>query len=789
MPTLFPRHVAAATAFTALAVFALPAAAQAEAARSFDIPAQPLPAALALFARQSDVQIVFAAGLVEGLRGHALSGRYRVEDALAELVRGSGLRVRRSGATLTLERSQNAAVPMLKEVLVSADAAESTATSPVHGYVAHRSGSALKTDTPLRETPQSITVVGAEEIAARKADSIADALGYTHSIVSQPNSFSRLADDYNIRGFDAGGRTGSVLRDGMKLQASQFDGGQEPYGLERVELLRGPSSVLYGQMAPGGLVNTVSKRPTTEAQHEIVVDVGSRDRRQIATDHAGALNADGTLSYRLTALVRDSDTQLPGVPDNKRYIAPALTWRPNAATSLTLLASEQRIDTRFVAPMPYDSTVYSRTAGVKIPYTLFAGEPNFDRYDGRMTTLGYVFEHQFDGGPKLRHGLRHYVSKVNYDYLTPGAVSQGRLARRYDARYDESTAVTSDTSLEWTLGTARWQHTVLAGFDVYRKDYDGQRFAGTAPALSLLNPVYGSVPVVGKSNSGSRQVSLQSGLYLQDQIRFDDRWVLVVGGRYDQADSRTDSYSTRLRTEQNEHKLSGRVGLVRLYDNGLAPYASFSQSFYPSTGTDRAGAAFKPTEGEQAEVGIRYQPVGSSTLLSAALYELTQTNVLTEDPADSRYDVQTGKVRSRGLELEARMKVNRALSLTAAYNYTDARTVADTDASLVGRRTEGVPRHSGSLWVDYNLAALGLERASVAAGVRVMGAQPTAASASDPQTKGYTLLDLLLSYRLDAHWEARLKVQNLANKDYLYCSTTCRYGDLRTVVATLGYRW
>lgn len=789
----FDKRLAILTATaTALAVFALPLAAQvmpALAARAFDIPAQPLPAALALFARQAEAQIVFAAGLADGLRGNAVAGLLRADDALAELVRGTGLRVRRSGATLTLERGPQASTPTLEEVTVSADGAEASAISPVHGYVAHRSGTALKTDTPLIETPQSITVVGADEMAARKTDSIADALGYANSIVSQPASFSRLADDYVIRGFDAGGRTGSVLRDGMKLQATQFDGGQEPYGLERVELLRGPSSVLYGQMSPGGLINTVSKRPTAEAVHEIVVEAGSNRRRQIATDHAGALNADGTLSYRLTALVRESDTQMTHVNDDKRYIAPALTWRPDATTSLTLLASEQRIDTRFVAPMAYDSTVYSRTAGLKIPYTLFTGEPGFDHYDGRMTTLGYVFEKSFEGGLKLRHGLRHYVADVDYNYITPGAVTRGNLARRYDARQDDSTAITSDTNLEWQLKGGLWQHTLLAGFDVYRKDYDGQRFSGTAPTLNLANPTYRRLPVVGRTNTGSHQIGLQKGLYLQDQIRFDDHWVMVLGGRYDWSDSRTDSYQTGVRTDQDDRKFSGRVGLVRLFDNGWAPYASFSQSFFPASGTDRAGDPFKPVLGEQYELGVRYQPRGSQTLLSAAVYQLQQKNVLTEDLVDSAYDVQTGKVRSRGLELEARFSPTRHLSVVASYNYTDARTVADNDPALVGQRTVGVPRHTASLWADYHLAGLGLQGARIGAGLRYVGPLVTAASASERETDGYTVIDLLLSYQFDAHWQASLKVQNLADKRYVHCLSTCRYGDLRTAVATLGYRW
>jgi len=784
------RHGATAIA---LAIFALPLAAQVDTAAAtarFDIPAQPLPSALALFARQAGAQLVFAAGLADGLRGNAVSGQRHVDEALADLVRGTGLRARRSGATLTLERAPSgASVTTLTEVTVSADSAEASATSPVNGYIARRSATALKTDTPLRETPQSVTVVGAEEMAARKTDSLADALGYANSIVSQPASFSRVADDYSIRGFDAGGRTGSVMRDGMKLQATQFDGGQEPYGLERVELLRGPSSVLYGQMSPGGLVNTVSKRPTTEPLHEILLEAGSHDCRQIATDHAGALNADGSLSYRITALVRESGTQLAQVDDDKRYIAPALTWRPDADTSFTLLASEQRIDTKFVAPMAYDSTLYSRTAGLKIPYTLFTGEPGFDRYAGKMTTVGYLFEKSFAGGPKLRHALRRYAADVRYSYITPTTVTRGNLARRYDARDDESTAVTSDTSLEWQLGSGRWQHTLLAGFDVYRKDYDGQRFSGSAPSLNLADPVYGRLPVVGRTNSGSRQVSTQSGVYLQDQIRFDDRWVMVLGGRYDSSDSRNDAYATSVRTQQDDRKFSGRIGLVRLFDNGLAPYASFSQSFFPASGTDRFGAPFKPVLGEQYEAGVRYQPAGSRTSLSAAIYQLEQKNVLTEDLVDSSFDVQTGKVRSRGLELEARFSPVRALSVTASYNYTDARTVADNDPALVGQRTVGVPRHSASVWADYHLAALGLERARIAAGLRYVGPLVTASSASIRQTDGYTVMDLLLSYQIDAHWQASLKVQNLTDKRYVHCLATCRYGDERNAVVTVAYRW
>lgn len=755
---------------------------------AFDIAAQPLPQALRAFAAQSGLQLVYAPQLVEGRVASAVAGTRDAPEALADLLRGSGLQARRDGATWTLYRTPGNNGVALGEVIVRAAAAE-TATGPVHGYVARRSATATKTDAPLLETPQSITVVGADEMAARKTDSIAEALGYAPGILTQPSGFSRLADDYNIRGFDAGGRTGSVLRDGMKLQSAQFDGGQEPYGLERVELLRGASSVLYGQLSPGGLVNTVSKRPSADALHEVVAEVGSHQRRQIATDHTGALNADGTLSYRFTAMLRRSDTQMNDVHDDKHYIAPALRWQPDAATAVTLLASHQRIDTRFGAPMAYDSTLWSQRPGRKIPYTLFTGEPGFDRYVGEMSTLGWLVEHRFNDRLQLRHALRGYRSDASYAYLTPGAVTGTRLARRADLRTDASRALTSDTQLQWDAPAAGdWQHTVLAGLDVYRRDYETTRLAGTVAPLDLDRPVRGAVPAMRTADGGSDQTGRQTGVYAQDQIRWRDSWVFVVGGRYDWARSDTVAHAGGAAAQQDDGRFTGRAGVVRLLEGGWAPYASLSQSFFPTAGTDRQGQAFQPTLGEQAELGLRWQPPGSDTLVSAAVYQLSQQNVLTDDPVDSAFSVQTGKVRSRGLELEARITPLRRLSVVAAYNYVDARTVRDNDAALVGQRSVGVPRHMASLWVDYEWGALGLTGVSTGAGVRWRGAAPTSANASDRQTPDYALIDLRVAYAFGP-WLTSVKVSNAADKRYLHCQGTCRYGDLRTVVAQVGYRW
>lgn len=383
----------------ALALSALPVcaalASEADAQQQqlvFDLPAGPLDATLTAIARYSGRSISYDAALTRGLNAPALRGQFSTEQALHQALQGTALQlnVTASGA-LSVEPHATDALH-LADINVSAQAFEQDAWGPAYSKVARRSATMSKTDTPLVEIPQSISVITREEMVSRQHDSLADVLGYTAGVVTQPNGYSRVADDYRLRGFDIGPRTGSVLRDGMKMQSTQFEGGQEPYGLERVEVLKGASSVLYGQLAPGGLINTISKRPTLAPLHELNLEYGNHQRRQISIDHSGALDEEGRFSYRLTALVRDSGTQLDAIDDDKQYIAPALTWQMDDDTRLTLLASHQRTQTTLTPPIRYNLTTFSDTPGYKVPYDLFPGEPDYDDYDGTLQTFGYLFE-------------------------------------------------------------------------------------------------------------------------------------------------------------------------------------------------------------------------------------------------------------------------------------------------------------------------------------------------------------------------------------------------------------
>ncbi|MEX5571845.1 TonB-dependent siderophore receptor [Pseudomonas lijiangensis] len=760
-----------------------------------DLPAGPLDATLTAIARQSGRSIAFNATLTRGLTASPLRGRYSVEQAVSEVLRGLPLQLSITpSGTLSIEPRPETSAMELSDINVSAASHEQDAWGPAHSWVAQRSATVSKTDTSLLEIPQSVSVITREEMQSRKHDSLADALNYNTSVISQPNGYSRVADDYRMRGFDIGPRTGGVMRDGMKMQSTQFEGGQEPYGLERVEVLKGASSVLYGQLAPGGLINAISKRPTLDPLHEINLEYGNHDRQQLSTDHSGRIDEQGRFSYRLTALVRDSGTQYNAIDDDKHYIAPALTWQINDDSRLTLLASHQRTQTSLTPPMRYDITTFSSTPGYKVPYSLFAGEPDFDDYDGTLQTFGYLFEQRLNDNLQVRHAARYFESRTDYDYITLNnsrisGANLSSLSRTYNSRKDIATGWTTDTSLQLDLESGRWKHTLLGGLDYYRKTYDSHRFSGSAPALDLANPVYGRVPNVNRSiDSGSDLHSHQLGIYLQEQLKLDDRWLLMIGMRQDWADNSTLNYRNDSRTGTDDSKATGRIGLVYLAENGLAPYISYSQSFLPSSGTDANGDAFLPTEGEQYEIGIRYQPAGREMMISAAVYQLTQTNVITSI-AGSDFDEQTGKERSTGFEVEAKAQLTQQLAMNAAYAYTDAHIIKDNDEVLEGSRIEGTPYHNASLWLDYRFDSPGLQGLSVGSGVRYVGTTHTSPSVTDRKIPAYALFDARISYNLDDHWQVSAKAQNLTNEKYLYCANSCRYGDTRSLVGAVSYRW
>jgi iron complex outermembrane receptor protein len=808
---LKPAAHAALAACLALAAALPPAAAQtansagldAVAPRAYDIPAGPLGQSLAGLAVQAGIALSFDHGLTEQRTAPRLAGTYLAREAFARLLAGSGLEVVPRGdgsnsytlrriATATTSAAPSAqGAAQLPTVQVTADAERETATGPVQGFIARRSATGTKTDTPLLETPQSISVVTAEQMQVQKAVSLQDALDYTAGVASQVvNSSPRTSDSLLLRGFDAVPESGNFYRDGMRYMTTIFAGKQEPYGLERLEVLKGASSVLYGTVAPGGLINSVSKRPTPTPLREVNLEYGSFNRKQVSADFGGPLDEAGVWSYRLTALVRDSATPVDHTRDDRTYIAPALSWRPSAATTLTLLANHQRMRASSPGALPAEGTLLPNPNGT-LGRRLFLGEPARNDFNNDTGSVGYQFDHAFSDALKLHHGLRYLRSDLFNQYDLGFEPTDHRTRSRLGWTFkDKATVATTDTHVEYAWVTGAVAHTLLAGIDYGRDTYDSDRRLDSLAPIDIFQPVYGQAPLAFIRNENPRRETARLGIYLQDQMKIDNRWVLLLGGRQDWVRGKEKDLSQDPVGERRKDKaFTGRAGVVYLAGNGLAPYASFSQSFEPVAGTDRVGNRFEPTTGEQYELGIRYQPQDGGMLLSAAVYDLRRQNVATTDPVDSSYSVQTGEVRSRGLELEAKARVARNLNLIAAYSYTDTRVTRSNRPAELGTRFRA-PFHLFSLWSDYGLGDLGLPGWRVGAGVRHSADNPGNFNGGKA-TPGFTLFDLRLGYEQGPMAYA-LNIKNVADKTYISGECYfygCRYGDPRTVTATVSYRW
>ncbi|WP_236232454.1 TonB-dependent siderophore receptor [Pseudomonas tohonis] len=748
----------------------------------FDIPSQPLLDALGEFTATTGIAVLRTTEEQLAGQAPAVRGRYTADQAMGLLLLGSGLSFRHGAGSITLERPSGDGTLDLSQIDINASGQQS-AFGPVSGYVATAAGTATKTDTPIIETPQSISVVTRDQITDIHAQSLRDVLGYTAGVIAT-EADDRLTDTFVLRGFQI---SGSTFRDGMRYMSNIYDGTQEPYGMERVEVLRGASSVLFGQAAPGGIINVVSKLPTREELHEIKTETGSNDRHQLATDHGGALT--DTLSYRFTALQRKSDTTTDHVPDDRTYIAPSLTWQPDDATSLTLLATYQKSRTAYVYGLPAEGTVLPNPNGHISRHT-FTGEPGYDKSVITAWDIGYRFEHAVNDDLKVRQNLRYFESENEMpsvwldSFIDPQMTT---VARGAQDRVDDSRNFVVDTQLEARFHHQRVEQTVLAGVDYGDRHLQTDRYDYDLTPLNVFNPVYGGTFTArGPAPYSSRNRTRQSGVYLQDQIKFDERWVLLLGGRQDWAKQKEDALYGNDRSRQDSDAFTKRVGLVYLADNGLAPFVSYSESFEPQVGRSRAGQDFDPTEGEQYELGIRYQPPGSNALYSAALYQLTRSNVLTTDPVDTNFQVQTGEIRSRGLELEAKADIGSNASVTASYAYTQAE-VTKSNSGNEGQKTGGMPRNMFSVWGDYRFGQVGPGELRAGAGVRYVDEVPGLFS-TRIVAPSYTLVDAMLGYAMGP-WDLTLNVTNLTDEDYLSYTYAAFYGAERQVTAGVAYRW
>lgn len=776
-----------------------------------DIPAGPLGRALALFASRTGVILSFPSGLADGLQTKGLKGEYSVQSGFDALLAGSGLEVvGTSEGGYTLRKS---APKAQQQALAAASASSDTAlplvtvtarmdASASMGYLATRSSSATKTDTPLIEAPQSISVVTRDQLEDQAAGSVREALRYTPGLLSEYRGAGGTRYDTILyRGLGGGINYDYSFLDGMRLLGANYAVPQvDPYQLERIDVLRGPASVLFGQGTPGGMINLVSKMPTTDSLHEVQAQVGNRGWKQLGFDLGGRLNQDGTLSYRLTGVGHGGDSQINHQQDERAALSGGITWQPDAGTRLTLLMRYQHDpEGGYFGFLPAAGTVTPLPDGTRIARNFFDGSPLYDQFRRTQSSVGYQFERRVNERWTLQSSLRYMHVTTDYQSvftagLNAADAANPLLTRRAifnNANYD---AITADNRAQYSFRTGEAQHKLLFGLDYQRLNYSEAQGIGSAPSLSIRNPDYMAAITAPALATQADQTLDQIGLYLQDQVKW-GRWTWLGGIRQDWAGNKRANRLNGGATDQSDRAFTWRSGIVYQFDNGVAPYASYSRSFQPVADADAQGRLFKPSTGEQVEAGVKYQPPGSNAFITAALYQINQRNVLTTDPANTAYSIQTGEVRTRGLELEAHASVTRQLDVIASYTRTNAVNTRSTTAQ--GLHPTYVPDQSAGLWANYAVREGALAGLSLSAGVRYTG-RGWMDAANTMRVPDYTLLDAAIRYDLGKANPAlhglivAFNVANLTDKTYVSAcatATKCFYGAGRTARATMTYRW
>ncbi|MCL6408000.1 TonB-dependent siderophore receptor [Dickeya dadantii] len=689
-------------------------------------------------------------------------------------------------------------------MIVSANAGESV-TAPLKGMVAKESASGTKTSTPLIKTPQSVTVVTRDQMDAQAVSSVSDALNYSSGVVTNYRGSSNRNDEVIARGFRYAPKFLDGLSYGLSGQGAAL-GKIDPWLLERVELVHGPASVLYGQVNPGGLINMTSKRPTAETIRKVQFSAGNQHLGEAAFDFGGALNDDKTLLYRLNGIASTRDEFVNDYKEKRVAIAPAITWLPNSDTSFTLLTNYQNDPKAgYRNFLPKIGTVVEASAGY-VPDDLNVSDPNYNRSKREQVGIGYIFDHSFSDNVSFQQNLRYSQLRERYKYLvytwSNPEISDTSLSRRQVREELDADELGLDNQIKVKLATGEVEHTLLGGLD-YKwqdRDYNYWRKGGDQYNFDWANPSYGGSYLVDDSQLSLTQSYKkkldQVGVYLQDQMEW-NQWNLLLSGRHDWSEIRTQDRTTSTTTQQNDSKFTGRAGLLYAFDNGISPYVSYSTSFEPNLDSGAPGTpAFKPTTGEQKEVGVKFQPKGSNTLLTVSLFDITQKNITSYNSV-TQYNEQIGKVKSKGVETEVHSQLTPEISLMAAYSYTDAVTKESYTASQVNKAPSSIPRHAASAWGSYSFHNGPLKGVTLGTGVRYIGST-YGDNAESFKVPAYTLYDAMARYELGSLASqlkgaaVQLNVNNLTDKHYVAScggDTACFYGSGRTVVATVSYSW
>lgn len=644
---------------------------------------------------------------------------------------------------------------------------------------------ASKSPVSLQDTPFSATVIDVAQVRETGAKNIQDALLYTAGVYAGRYGFDTRGDWAAIRGLSP-----SSYLDGLRGIYGFYNNVRpELYSLSAVEVLKGPSSVLYGQAELGGIVNAVSKRPQAQPLHELELQLGSNQRRQLGLDTTGPLTAGGQWLYRVVALAREANTQVDHVHDDAQLLAPSLTWQPRPGTRLTLLAVHQVNDSVVSSQfLPAKGTLNPAPLG-QIPSQRFAGEPGWDRYDTQKRELTLNLSHALSPSWRLEATARKTLSDsvTREIWAQVGAIPSdaGNIARTVYAADRKTSVAALDARLEGRLQLGATRHTLAIGLDHQNARWEEFNYFNQSGvgSFNLYNPVYGS-SALGGLNLNTLALTdrpdnaiVQTGVYAMDHVTWGP-WVASLAWRQDEARNKTLPVSGAATVVRNRAN-TGRVGLMYRLGNGWSPYASWSNAFVPNLGTDgtSTGSYLKPTTGRQHEAGLKYLANDGQTLINLAWFDIRQNNRVVDGSTPGGRE-QVGAT-TRGWELELRQRLG-GLELMGNVAQLDAVNAAN------GTRLSAIAESTASAWAQYRLS----HGWRVGLGGRHIG-NVTGASGA-PVVPSVSLFDAMVGYATGA-WDLRFDVKNLADKTYVsWCrgvNQDCGYGDRLNAAFTARYRF
>ncbi|MES3676055.1 TonB-dependent siderophore receptor [Halomonas elongata] len=630
-----------------------------------------------------------------------------------------------------------------------------------------------KVATSIHDTPASVSVITEKEIEQRDADNTEEVLQYTPGVLTGYWGTDNRNDYYKIRGFDA-----TTYRDGMTL-GSMRGVREEPYAYERVEVLRGANSTLFGPAAPGGSINFVSKRPKFERFGEGYLGYGSFDHREAGIDVGNTLNADRTLAYRFTGKVQDSDREYDYSKNDKQFFMGGLTWEPTAYTTATVIFDYlKRDNTPNSGGYPFDKE-YDRSN--------FFGEPDYNFHDVERSSITGMLTHDFDNGLTLRGNLRYsdLTDDYGYVYITDSVGRTGTMVDRgYIGRDREAQEVIGNAILQYDTSVGPVDSSTLGGIEY--SDSSSKTTSVYAPGapIDVSNPAYQGVPSSLTPYSANDQDNRTRSVFLTQNLSFYDHVIVTVGVRNDSMDlSSKDIMGTTASDDISE--TSYRGALTYKITDEVSTYYSYVESIAPPT------IGVRPERGKQHELGMKYAPLGMNALFSAAVYELNKDNVsIAVVQGDGTIEQETiGESRVRGFDLEAKAELTDNLSLTGGYSYMDQEVIRGTlqdGTSIEGNKFATAPKQTASLWTHYSLPDTG---ASFGLGARYVDSYYFDA-ANTSKSESATLFDASFGYQFTRNADLAVNVSNLLDKQYVVNSGTANfYNTGREIKAKVSYRW